>query len=234
MTQTSLSPAAGYRPATATYGRPRSSAGHLLGVAIVCLVAFGMTCYVFVWLPAGQQADQSLLTAAKSYAQDSALLTTAEAMLRFFGNPLVLAVMLGGVLLLGLLSRRPLAGVAGVGVFVGSVALATILKTVISRPDLDVAGSTTHNSFPSGHVSAAAGLLFAFLLAAPLWLRWLLVLPGLGAVGAVAAATMLAGWHRFSDAVGGVLLAGALCCLAAAVLAGVSQAGTARHRSVLR
>jgi membrane-associated phospholipid phosphatase len=233
MTQTTLSP--GYQPAVATYGRPRSNAGYLLGVAVVCAIAFAMTCYVFVWLPAGQRVDQSLLNSAIAYARGSELLTRAETMLAFFGNPVVLATMLACVLLLGLLSRRPLAGVAGVAVFVGSVAASTILKTVISRPELGIDGSTTHNSFPSGHVSAAAGLMFAFLLASPLWLRVLLVLPGIGAVGAVAAATMFAGWHRFSDAVGGMLLAGALCCLAAAVLAGVSRAtAPARHRSVLR
>lgn len=234
MTQTSLSPVAGYPSATATYGRPRSSAGHLVGVAIVCLVAFGMTCFVFVWLPAGQRVDQSMLDSAIGYARGSELLTKAEAALAFFGNPVVLAAMLACVLLLGLLSRRPLAGVAGVAVFVGSVAAATILKTVIVRPELGIAGSTTHNSFPSGHVAAAAGLMFAFLLASPLWLRVLLVLPGIGAVGAVAVATMFAGWHRFSDALGSVLLAGAICCLAAALLASVSRAATARHRSVLR
>jgi hypothetical protein len=131
----------------------------------------------------------------------------------------VVAIGLVSVVLLGFAIRRPWAGVAGAGALLCSAAGSTVLKLAIPRPDLGVAGSTVHNSFPSGHVAAATGLVLAFLLVVPARARWWLAAPGAVVVSAVAAATMIADWHRFSDALGAVALASMMCCLAAAALA---------------
>jgi hypothetical protein len=75
-------------------------------------------------------------------------------------------------------------------------------------------------------------LLLAFLLVVPPWARWWLAVPGAAAVSAVASATMILGWHRFSDTAGGVLLASALCCVGAAALTrlrGVSRVDNRSH-----
>ncbi|MFI7604372.1 phosphatase PAP2 family protein [Micromonospora sp. NPDC049366] len=194
----------------------------LLGAAVCYLLALSVTCGVFLWTRAGQRLDGLLLPRAErggGYEQRTALLGPARTVLDVFGDPMVLAALLGGVLLLGLLGRRLLAGAVGVAMVLGAVVVAGVAKSVLIRPDLQVESSTTHNSFPSGHVTAAAALLMAFLLVVPRWARPWVAVPGAVGVSVVASATMLTGWHRASDAVGGVLLAATLCCLASAALA---------------
>lgn len=184
--------------------------------AFACLLALGLTCVVFVWTPGGQAFDGALLPMSErgaSYEQDSALLEPAKAVLSVFGDRMVLAVV---VLVAVLLSRRLWTAVAVVGVVVGSVVVTRVLKEVVVRPDLGVLGSSTHNSFPSGHVAVATALLLAFALVLPPVARWWVLLPGSVAVVVVAASTMVTGWHRLSDLVGGVLVAAVLYCLAAA------------------
>ncbi|MEK8104953.1 phosphatase PAP2 family protein [Micromonospora sp. M12] len=58
----------------------------------------------------------------------------------------------------------------------------------------------------------------AFLLVLPGWARRWLAVPGAAGVSVIASATMIAGWHRFSDVLGGVLLGVTVFCLAAAAL----------------
>lgn len=190
-----------------------------LWVALGCTVGFVLVCVAFVWTPAGQVIDGALLpqTGRYGYPRDSVMIEPAESVLRLVGNPLRLAVVLGIVVLAGLIVRRFWAGVAGVAVVVGSVLAARVLKELITRPELDVIGSTTHNSFPSGHVAAAAGLVFAVMLVVPPHVRPWLVLPGVVWVAVVIGATMVAGWHRLSDGLGAVLLAATLYCLAVAL-----------------
>ncbi|RZQ62491.1 phosphatase PAP2 family protein [Amycolatopsis suaedae] len=191
-----------------------------LWAALGCVFGLALVCLVFVWTRTGQRIDGVLLPRAErggGYEQRSALSEPAGAVLRLVGNPLLLAFALGAILLAGLLLRRLRAGAAGVAVVLGSIAAARVLKELIVRPDLDVIGSTTHNSFPSGHVAATAGLVFAVLLLVPPRVRPWLVLPGAAGIGVVVGATMVAGWHRLSDGLGAVLVAAILFCLAVAV-----------------
>jgi membrane-associated phospholipid phosphatase len=193
---------------------------HLTLAAVVSLLALAVTCLVFVWTPAGQEFDTALLPRAErggGYEQQTELLTPAKYVLDLFGDTAVLAVLLVCVLVIGVVTKRPWAGAAGVGVVLGSVLTARFLKEVVVRPDLGVYGSSTHNSFPSGHVAVATGLFLAFLLVLPT--KWL-VLPGALAVVVIGSATMITGWHRLSDIIGAVLLAVALYCVAAALTAG--------------
>lgn len=189
----------------------------LLPAALVCLLCGGLTWLSLVWTPAGQELDQRLLAEARG---DGLLLGPAGTLLSFVGNPLVLFGLLAGVLVAGALRGRAHAALAGVAAAGGSVVAARVLKTVLSRPDLDVAGSTTHNSFPSGHVTAAAAVVCAVLLVLPARARWWCAVPGVVVVGAVGAATMVAGWHRVSDVVGAVALVGAVGCVAAWAVGG--------------
>lgn len=205
--------------------------GRCLAAASACLLALGLTCAVFVRTPGGQAFDTALLPMSErgaSYEQDTALLGPAKAVLAFFGDELVLGVLLLAAVLL---SRRLWTSVAAVGVVLGSVAAARVLKEVVVRPDLGVQGSSTHNSFPSGHVAVATALLLAFVLLLPTVTRRLFLVPGVLAVVLVAASTMITGWHRLSDLVGGALVAGVLYCLAAAALADDRAPATARDDS---
>jgi len=191
-----------------------------LWAALGCAVGLVLVCVAFVWTPAGQRADGALLPRTergRGYEQDPVLSEPAGEMLRLVGNPLHLVVALVAVVLVGLVLRRFWAGIAGVAVVLGSVAAARLLKELITRPDLDVVGSSTHNSFPSGHVAAFAGMVFAVLLVMPPRIRPWLVLPGAVGVTVVVGATMVAGWHRLSDGLGAVLVAATLYCLAVAL-----------------
>ncbi len=202
--------------------------GRFLMAAAACLFALVLTCVVFVRTPGGQAFDGALLPLSErgaSYQQDTALLEPAKAVLAAFGDEPVLGVVLLAAVLL---SGRLWTSVAVVGLVLGSVAAARVLKEVVVRPDLGVAGSSTHNSFPSGHVAVATALLLAFVLVLPTAARWWFAAPGAVVVVVVAASTMITGWHRLSDLVGGALVAAVLYCLAAAALAD-DRAPTAVH-----
>ncbi|MET8529963.1 phosphatase PAP2 family protein [Micromonospora sp. NPDC005172] len=217
---------------TLAHDRPAvPPAVRLLAAAVCCLLALGLVGVVFVWTQPGQWIDGLLLPRAErggGYEQSSDLFGPATVVLRHFGRPSLLAVLLAAVLVVGLLGRRLLPGVVGVGMVLGAVLAAGAAKSALPRPEFAVAGSTTHNSFPSGHVAVATALALAFLLVVPAAVRRWLVLPGAAGVSVIGAATMIAGWHRFSDVLGGVLLSVALFCLAAAVLA-ARPGGAARR-----
>ncbi|WP_435205659.1 phosphatase PAP2 family protein [Micromonospora sp. bgisy143] len=194
----------------------------LLAAGVCCLLALGLVGLVFVWTQPGQWFDGLLLPRAErggGYAQPGGLFEPATVVLRHFGHPALLAVLLAAVLVVGALGRRLLPGVVGVGLVLGAVLVAGAAKSALPRPELAVAGSTTHNSFPSGHVAVATALALAFLLVTPGAARRWLVVPGAAGVSVIGAATMIAGWHRFSDVLGGVLVSLTLFCLAAAGLA---------------
>ncbi|WP_436494823.1 phosphatase PAP2 family protein [Actinokineospora sp. HUAS TT18] len=196
---------------TTTISRPvrQTSVPALLGAAAACVVGLLLTYLLFVRTAAGQWVDQLMLSdyRGKPRFAEEVLAATLD----------VTLVLLVVVLVIGALGGRWWRGIAGIGVMLGAVGVARLLKATLSRPDLDIAGSTTHNSFASGHVAAAAGLLVAFLLVVPAAVRpWIGVLGGLG-VAMVAWATVEAGWHRPSDVVGAVLIAAALALVVAAV-----------------
>ncbi|MEU7589276.1 phosphatase PAP2 family protein [Micromonospora sp. NPDC049230] len=200
----------------------------LLAASLCGLLALTLTAAVFVRTYPGQWLDGLLLPRAErggGYEQRTVLVGPAKTVLATFGSPTLLAALLGAVLLVGVLRRRLVAGVVGVGLVLCAVVLAGAGKSALPRPDLGIDSSTTHNSFPSGHVAAATALLLAFMLVLPGWARRWLAVPGAAGVSVIAAATMIAGWHRFSDALGGVLLGVTVCCLAAAALAARGDRG---------
>ncbi|WP_422770433.1 phosphatase PAP2 family protein [Plantactinospora sp. WMMC1484] len=212
-------PATPPQPPPPSPGRP---VGRLLRAGLGGLLGFVLTAVGFVGTAAGQSLDGRLLPRAErggGYEQPTDLVGPAKAVLACFGDLRLLGLLVGAILLLGVLNRRPWAGLAGVLLVGAAVVAASAAKQAIIRPDLAVPTSTTHNSFPSGHVTAAMALLLATLLVLPAPARWWVALPGAVGVCAVGAATMIAGWHRFSDVVGGVLLAATLFCPVAAALA---------------
>lgn len=214
-------PIAGRAPLTAGRRLATATAPVLaLATALASLSAFGLTALFFVRTPYGQRLDGLLLPRAEwggGYEQRSVLAGPARELLAVFGRPSIIGTLLVGLLLVAVLTRRTWLGVAGVASVLCAAALTEATKTLLVRPDFAVSTSTTHNSFPSGHVTVAMALLLAFLLVVPDRLRWWLAVPGAAAVAAVGAATMIVGWHRFSDVLGSVLLAAAVCGLLAAL-----------------
>ncbi|WP_290054238.1 phosphatase PAP2 family protein [Amycolatopsis solani] len=138
-------------------------------------------------------------------------------------------VVLGGIALLivviALLRRRLALGVTALALLAAAppapppLVVAQLLKLyVLDRPTTgDRFGVASHNSFPSGHASAAMAMLVALAIVLPRRFRLpTLAVGGIG-VAWVSAAAVALGWHRLSDTVGACLLVAAVTCAGAAV-----------------
>ncbi len=124
------------------------------------------------------------------------------------------------VITIALAQRRPRLAAAATVAIVGANASTQLLKVVIlDRSDLlDGLFYPLPNSFPSGHATAAASIAVGAILVLPPLLRAPTVIVSSIVVAVVGISTLLAGWHRMADAVGGVFVATAWGAAAAAVL----------------
>jgi membrane-associated phospholipid phosphatase len=105
----------------------------------------------------------------------------------------------------------------GAGLLVlGANASTQLLKTRLTRPDLD--DFPAPNSFPSGHTAAAASVAFALILVLPQAIRGTVALIGFGYVTVIAVATVWAEWHRPSDTIAALLIVLAWGALATFVI----------------
>lgn len=135
-----------------------------------------------------------------------------------------LVVILGAVavllMLVALFRRRFTVGITALGLLATPLMIAQLLKLyVLDRPRTgDSLGVAAHNSFPSGHVSAAMAVLLALAAVLPRRARTPVLLVGSVGVAWVSAAAIALGWHRLSDAVGGCLLVAAVACAGAAIV----------------
>lgn len=197
----------------ARHGRRRRIASTPLLGALGCVLAFAYTYWFFVLTPSGQRIENTTLLAGRPSTTDS-----IAGLLRDVDFVPLLGVTAVVLPLLALARRRyALAGGALV-TLLGSLAAAQFLKlAVLPRPELGESdGAPGHNSFPSGHVTAAIAVLLATMLVLPRRFRLWAAVPGAIAVAWVAASTVVLGWHRLSDTLGAVFLVSALCCLAIA------------------
>jgi membrane-associated phospholipid phosphatase len=181
--------------------------------SLVAGVAFVGVYVVAVRTRAGQYVDERLMDWAASTAGEGAV--WAESLLETVGSAPSLLLATAAVVTVALLLHGPRRAVAVAVVAAGTVIGSQVLKATLDRPLLT--DELAHNSFPSGHVAAVAGVLAALVLAAPRVLRPLLVLAGSVVVALVGLATTALEWHRPSDVLGSVLLAVTLAGLAAAL-----------------
>lgn len=186
--------------------------------ALALLVLFGITCAAFVWTAPGQRVDSMFLPQAPGSIgpRTGEFGGAAETVLSTLGSPMMFVILLAVAIAASALTHRGLAGLFGIVAAGLAIVTASVFKEVMLRPDLGLVGSTTHNSFPSGHTTAATAVVCAVLIALPRLARRWCVVPGAVYVALVGGATMIAGWHRLSDVLGGVLLATAMACLAVA------------------
>ena len=111
--------------------------------------------------------------------------------------------------LIAIARRRFALGLLVVVVMSGSAAAAELLKVILPRPEL-VTGPAwiLRNSFPSGSATIAAAIGAGLLLVSPDRIRWAVLVIAAALPATIGQATQITGWHRMSDAIGGVLLAG--------------------------
>jgi membrane-associated phospholipid phosphatase len=192
-------------------------ARRVLAAVIAYAAAFVALYAVFVGTEQGQRLENSALLASTlrgdAVRADSLTYLSGVSVVTFAGAMAVVA-------LVGLLRRRPGLGVLA-ALTMGATALAAeILKTVIERPELvDGPIWILRNSFPSGTAAIAASVGLGALIVSPDRLRWVVL--GVAAVFAaiVGQATQVTGWHRASDALAGVVLAGGIAAASLVLLA---------------
>jgi membrane-associated phospholipid phosphatase len=125
--------------------------------------------------------------------------------------------------------RRPLVAAGAVALVVGANLTTQGLKAhALVRPAFG--DGWPGNSFPSGHTTVAASIAFALILVvAGRWRPAVAWAAGLY-VGATGLSTVVMGWHRPSDAVGGILVAGAWAGLIGLIVAVIGVVREARAR----
>ncbi len=125
--------------------------------------------------------------------------------------------------------RRRLAGAALVVVIGANVTTQLLKLVLLDRTDLlDGLFYPLPNSFPSGHATAVASIAVGLLLVIPPLLRTPVVVLSAVVVAVVGVSTLVTGWHRMADAVGGTFVATSWGAGLAALLAwrrGVERVG---------
>jgi membrane-associated phospholipid phosphatase len=192
---------------------PAHGAGHVLAPLAVALAAAGgvVVAYrVFVGTSLGQLVDTAAMRGGDVHHP-----RVVEVLSRTLNGTTLVSLVLVclAAAAVGVLRKR-LDLAIGAGVLVlGANASCQLLKTRLTRPDLD--DFPAPNSFPSGHTAAAASVAFALILVLPHAVRGLVALIGALYVTVIAIATVWAEWHRPSDTVAALLLVLAWAALAA-------------------
>lgn len=110
---------------------------------------------------------------------------------------------------IAVVQRRPRLALYALAVVIGANLTTQVLKEVVlDRTDLlEGLFYPLPNSFPSGHATAAASIAVALILVLPPLFRAPIVLLAAIVVAVVGVSTLVAGWHRMADAVGGSFVA---------------------------
>ncbi|MDX3342586.1 phosphatase PAP2 family protein [Streptomyces baarnensis] len=218
----------------------RARSGRQL-VAAACTALFIAVVYsLAVWTHFGQELENDLLRPDNPVPPAPPLGSSPMEMPEPGPNPesptvVILpsgqAAVWGGLLLLVPLVRgkvRP--ALWGLVTLAGSAATATVLKSLLPRPPLDLsAGLPAGNSAPSGHATMATALALVALVVCPAALRY--VAASAAVVVAVLTAYFVQGanWHRPSDILMGAATA-LLCAFLASVLVPAAGADIAAER----
>jgi membrane-associated phospholipid phosphatase len=198
----------GAQPQTAWSVRPG-----LVGMAAVCALLVWVTQRVFVQSARGQGWDEGWRVDVQAAAGQ-----LWEARAHDFGvASLRLGLFLCLVLALVALARRRVdLFVRGAILVAGANATTQILKrVVIERPDFGIGYGP--NALPSGHVTLVMSVVLAGLIVLPAAVRPLIVLAGGAWIVAVAASTVVSGWHRPSDTVAAIFVCAGWAALVASV-----------------
>lgn len=132
-----------------------------------------------------------------------------------------LFIALGCILFLSVVFRCPESGMMAVLAVTVAVFGAEFLKHNLPRLELvpplgPVPGYFSSDTYPSGHTTIGTSIALALvMISGPGWRSWTAVVSGFLSVS-YATAVLFIGWHRPSDAVGGLLWSGFCFSLAAA------------------
>ncbi|GAA4389452.1 hypothetical protein GCM10023147_16210 [Tsukamurella soli] len=198
--------------------RGRAGAGDALAAAAASIVLLGSAIAVYlvgVDTYPGQVADQTVMTLVSGAFGVSE--PTHGLLGEWQGPGMVVA---GAALLITCLARPSRRRLTEAAVTVlASVAGAVLLKYGLGRPGYDVGPLV--NSFPSNTVAVFAGLGFALVAAVPRAARgWAAAVTAV-VVAVVSMGVVALQWHRPSDVLGALLIAGAAAAGARAMCSGL-------------
>ena len=119
-----------------------------------------------------------------------------------------LAVAGGALVFIGLVHGRVFLAVSvGVAILGANVTTEALKLHILERPYFGAGFGRLWNTFPSGHSTVAMSLAVGAVLVAPAGSAAPSRVAGVAYAAAVAGATVVTGWHRPSDTIGGGLVA---------------------------
>jgi hypothetical protein len=186
----------------------------LIVLAVACVVLVALLYLVLNCTARGQRIDDAAVKGR--VAIDAEGVGEANRLLRTIDVASV-ALVGGTIMVVALTRRRPRLAIAAGAVILGANVTTQLLKDVLPRPDL-IPGPDPlkpYNIFPSGHSTVAMSLALAAVLVASLRVRGIVAVIGALYAAAIGVATLTAGWHRPSDAIGGFAVVTAWACVAA-------------------
>lgn len=165
----------------------------------------GVAYFVTVGTRAGQLVGELILGGRPPTPEQVA---TAERVLEILSRSSLAVGTIFIVAIALLQRRRRLAGAALIVVIGANVTTQLLKQVLLDRTDL--LGGLFYplpNSFPSGHATAAASIAVGLILVIPPLIRAPVVVLTALAVAVVGVSTLVTGWHRMADAVGGTFVA---------------------------
>lgn len=181
--------------------------------AVVGAIGVHLLWAFFVNTAAGQRIDRAAFEGAAF--EQGRLWQLAQPVLSVVSYTLVIGGAIVAVLI-AVFRRRVLLAIQMFALVGGANLTTQLIKHWYPRPRL-LPGWTGENSLPSGHVTVAASVSAALLLAAPR--RWRPLVAVLGAAWTIAMglSTMVGQWHRPADVVAAVLVVFAWAALICAI-----------------
>ena len=187
----------------------------LAALAATCAIGVLLVYLLAVRTELGQRVDEAALNGRAAVPDE--FVSDAWTILDVVGVVSLLGT-IGVLWSVALFRRRPGLVIAVTGSIIGANVTTQVLKHVVfDRPNIVVTSAIEFNTLPSGHTTVAASVAFGLVLvAAAQWRAWAALLAA-GYAAVVGVATVTAGWHRPSDALAAVFVAGAWTAAAAAL-----------------
>jgi len=179
-----------------------------LAASLACAGALVFLAALALGFDPVQRIDAAVL--ARAIAAPGSSTESLAAGLARLADPPALLFFLAIAAAIGLLRRRPASVAAAIAVVAGANLTTQLLKAALAHPRFQAAlgaDQIAWNSFPSGHVTAAASAAIAFAFVVPASLRPTVAVLGTGLVAAVGCAVLVLSWHYPSDVLGGILVA---------------------------
>lgn len=186
-------------------GRARAS----LAAALACAGAFLVLAVLVHRVDDVQHLDAVVLL---HFLEPGARGGSAAAAVVLLGDLGVLLPLLALACAIAVARGLPRAALAAFAVVAGANLTTQLFKAALAHPRVQVMlgmDQIAANSFPSGHTTAVASIVVAYLFVVPR--EWIVTvaLGGTLAVAAVGSAVMALSWHYPSDVLGGILVVAA-------------------------